>query len=129
MPFKDDQGANYSLIRLSEFPTSIECWQQDSKLIGLILLKQPPDYFPDADWRVGIDFNPSFTNIAVGCGGKVDLLALAQDLHLKVTKSPLNKGFPALIKYFLPERFLPAEEPLPLHSILTTRASPWGIIK
>ncbi|MEM9214908.1 MAG: hypothetical protein AAGD25_11245 [Cyanobacteria bacterium P01_F01_bin.150] len=123
VPYKDDQGANYILTQLYEFPTVIECLDDANQLIGLILPKQPPEVFPKANWKVGVDFGTSFTNIYVGRSGRAEPLELDEELHLKVTKSPLNNRFPTLLHFFVPERFLPPERPLPLSTVLTTRAS------
>ncbi len=121
--FTDDQDGSYSLTRLTEFPCVIECLDNANQLIGIILPAQPPRLTPKAKWKVGVDFGTSFTNIYTSTPSKVEPLAFDDNLLFKVTESPLDTRFPTLFNYFIPERFLPAEKPLPLNSILTTRGS------
>lgn len=122
--FRDDQGGSYSLTRMSGFPSSIECTSETGEVIGLILPKQPPEVFPNAKWKVGVDFGTSFTNIYVGRNGKsAEPLIFDEELLVKVTNSLLDTRFPVLLDYFIPDRFLPIEKPLPLSSVLTTRGS------
>lgn len=120
--FQDDQGANYSLTRMETFPSLIECLDKTNQNIGLILPVQPPKATSNATWKVGVDFGTSFTNIFVGHSGTAEPLGL-DDLLVKMTDSPIDTRFPTLFNYFVPERFLPVEKPLPLSSVLTTRGS------
>ena len=121
--FTDDQDGSYSLTRLTEFPSAIECLDSSNQLIGIILPAQPPKITPKAKWKVGVDFGTSFTNIYTGTPSKVEPLTFDDDLLFKVTESPLDTRFPTLFNYFIPDRFLPVEKPLPLSSVLTTRGS------
>ena len=121
--FTDEQEGSYSLTRLEEFPSAIECLDESNQLIGIILPAQPPRITPKAKWNVGVDFGTSFTNIYTSTASKVEPLTFDDDLLFKVTESPLDSRFPTLFNYFIPDRFLPAEKPLPLSSVLTTRGS------
>lgn len=121
--FKDDQGGNYSLTRMEAFPSSVECLDSRNQVVGLILPEQPPALNPNATWKVGVDFGTSFTNIFVGRSGKAEPLTFDEELLFKVTESPPDSRFPSLLEYFIPERFLPSEKPLPLSSVLTSKGS------
>ena len=121
--FIDDMGGSYMLARMKEFPSTIECIDDGDNLIGLIPLKQPSEIFPKSNWKVGVDFGASFTNIYTEQGRKTERLEINELLLFKVTESPLDTRFPALCNYFIPERYLPVENPLPIGNILTTRGS------
>lgn len=121
--FKDDQGGSYVLARMEEFPSAIECVDNDNHVIGLILPRQPIEISPSADWKIGVDFSSSFTNIHTEQGGRTQPLQFDDSLLLKVIDSPLDTRFPCLFNYFVPDRFLPVEKPLPLANVLTTRGS------
>ncbi|MEC4887016.1 MAG: hypothetical protein SAL70_37755 [Scytonema sp. PMC 1070.18] len=117
--FQDGRGS-YQLVRLEEFPSFIMCW--DQKLIGLILLRTPDEIQPRGSWRVGVDFGTSFTNIYVNKSPIAEQLRL-ENLLLQVTEAQKETRLPVLFEYFVPENFIPAEKPLPLSSVLTTRGS------
>ncbi len=117
--FKDGRGS-YQIARLEEFPSVINCQDSNRNLIGLILLKSPEEIQPSTSWIVGVDFGTSFTNIYVNRNGIVEPLQL-ENLHLKVTEIPRDTRITVLFEYFIPENFIPADKPLPLSSVLTTR--------
>lgn len=120
--FDDDQGGKYSLTRMEDFPSFVECLDATNQVIGLILMQKPPEIFPDEDWEVGVDFGSNFTNVHVRRNsGEATPLHFDETLLLKVTDSALDTRFPALFNYFVPDRFLPVETPLPLSNVLTTR--------
>jgi hypothetical protein len=120
--FKSTYGGIYQTVRLEQFPSVIQCRNVANQIVGLILPKQPDEIFPNAGWRVGVDFGTSFTNVYIGRGTLVEPLPL-ETLHLKVTESPSDTRFPTLLDYFIPESFLPPEKPMPLSSVLTTLGS------
>ncbi|MGL4882304.1 MAG: hypothetical protein ACRC8K_14765, partial [Waterburya sp.] len=117
--FQQGRG-NYQLTRLDKYPSYILCQSQNRESLGLILLKTPPRIELTGDWRVGVDFGTSFTNIYVNRKGTVEPLSL-ETLHHKVTKADIETRTPVLFEYFIPEDFIPSEKPLPLSSVLTTR--------
>jgi hypothetical protein len=121
-PFRDNQGGAYTIAKLKEFPSSIQCLDETQQVVGLILLKQPEIVYPNTSWKVGVDFGTSFTNIYVGRSGGAEQLTL-ESLNLKVVDSPLDTRFTTLFEYFIPENFIPSEKPLPLSSIMTRRGS------
>ncbi|WP_254010849.1 hypothetical protein [Limnofasciculus baicalensis] len=86
----------------------------------MILLKSPEEIQPSTSWIVGVDFGTSFTNIYVNRNGIAEPLQL-ENLHLKVTEIPRDTRITVLFEYFIPENFIPADKPLPLSSVLTTR--------
>ncbi len=123
--FEEDNG-KYLITRLSEFPSHVRCVDNYKESLGLILIKQPPVLNPTETWKVGVDFGTSFTNIYVNHRGAAEQLKInPQDerdsLHLKVTESDVSTRINVLFEYFIPERFIPTDNPLPLASILTTR--------
>ncbi|MGL5873606.1 MAG: hypothetical protein ACRC2R_14765 [Xenococcaceae cyanobacterium] len=117
--FKEGQGS-YQLTRLDKFPSHIQCQNRNRQPLGLIPLKTPQEISLTGTWRVGVDFGTSFTNIYVNRKGNVEPLSL-KSLHLKVTEGDQETRIPVLFEYFIPEKFLPLDKPLPLSSILTTR--------
>jgi hypothetical protein len=123
-PFKDGRGS-YQIARLEDFPSFINCKDKDQKTIGIILLKTPEKIKLNDDWTIGVDFGTSFTNIYVNKKGIVEPLSL-QNLHLKITEVNQETRTPVLFEYFIPESFIPQENPLPLSSVLTTRGSTQG---
>ncbi len=128
--FEEDNG-KYLITRLSEFPSHIHCVDSYKESLGLILIKQPPVLNLTETWKVGVDFGTSFTNIYVNHRGATEQLKInAQDesdsLHLKVAESDVSTRINVLFEYFIPERFIPTDNPLPLASILTTRGQTCG---
>jgi hypothetical protein len=128
--FEEDNG-KYLITRLSEFPSHVRCVDNYKESLGLILIKQPPVLNPTETWKVGVDFGTSFTNIYVNHRGATEQLKInPQDerdsLHLKVTESDVSTRINVLFEYFIPERFIPTDNPLPLASILTTRGQTRG---
>jgi len=122
-PFRDSQGGSYTIAKLREFPSSIQCLDSTQQVVGLILLKQPKIIYPNTTWKVGVDFGTSFTNIYVGRGGGGAAQLELTSLNLKIVDSPLDTRFTTLFEYFIPENFIPTEKPLPLSSIMTRRGS------
>jgi hypothetical protein len=128
--FEENQG-KYLITRLSEFPSHVCCVDSYRESLGLILIKQPPVLNPTAKWKVGLDFGSNFTNIYVNDRGAVDRLKInpldeKDSLHLEVTESDGSTRMNVLFEYFIPERFIPTDSPLPLASILTTRGQTRG---
>jgi hypothetical protein len=128
--FEEDNG-KYLITRLSEFPSHVRCVDNYKESLGLILIKQPPVLNPTETWKVGVDFGTSFTNIYVNHRGATEQLKInPQDerdsLHLKVTESDVSTRINVLFEYFIPEYFIPTDNPLPLASILTTRGQTRG---
>ncbi|MCL2930928.1 MAG: hypothetical protein MGG11_01100 [Trichodesmium sp. MAG_R03] len=121
-PFVDGRGA-YQITHLEEFPSFIECQDSSRNSIGLILLKSPEKIRLGDRWKVGVDFGTSFTNIYVNSNDLSEQLNL-ENLHLKVTEVLTETRRPVLFEYFVPESFIPADKPLPLSSVLTTRGKP-----
>jgi hypothetical protein len=114
-----DNG-EYLTTRLKEFPTYISC-KYDKQDAGLIVLHTPDSItLNDESWKVGVDFGTSFTNIYVNRHGRNEPLKL-DSLHLKVTDSDEETRTPALLKFFIPETFIPEDKPLPLSTVLTTQ--------
>jgi hypothetical protein len=127
----EENSSNYLITRLSDFPTHVCCVDSFRESLGVILIKQPPLLNPTETWKVGVDFGTSFTNIYVSHREAADKLKInAQDerdsLHLKVTESDVATRVNVLLEYFIPDRFLPSDTPLPLASILTTRGQTRG---
>ncbi|NJM24086.1 MAG: hypothetical protein HC907_38730 [Richelia sp. SM1_7_0] len=91
-----------------------------------MLLKTPEKIQPTGIWRVGVDFGTSFSNVYINRNGTVEPLPL-QNLHLKVTDVQADTRNPVLFEYFIPERFIPTEKPLPLSSVLTKRGGKSGV--
>ena len=121
-PFVDGRGA-YQITHLEEFPSFIECQDSSRNSIGLILLESPEKIRLGDRWKVGVDFGTSFTNIYVNSNDLSEQLNL-ENLHLKVTEVLTETRRPVLFEYFVPESFIPADKPLPLSSVLTTRGKP-----
>ena len=119
-----DNG-EYLTTRLKEFPTYISC-KYDKQDAGLIVLHTPDSIIlNDESWKVGVDFGTSFTNIYVNRHGVNEPLKL-DSLHLKVTDSDEETRTPALLKFFIPETFIPKDKPLPLSTVLTTQKGTIG---
>ena len=121
-PFVDGRGT-YQIAHLEEFPSFIECLDSVKNSIGLILLKTPEEIKLRDRWKVGVDFGTSFTNVYVNSKNLSEPLEL-ESLHLKVTEVLRETRSPVLFEYFVPESFIPADKPLPLSSVLTTRGKP-----
>lgn len=127
----EENNSKYLITRLSEFPSYIRCVDNYRESLGLILLKQPPVLNLTENWKVGVDFGTSFTNIYVSHRDaaarlKINPLDERDSLHLKVAESDVAARVNVLFEYFIPERFLPGDNPLPLASILTTRGQTRG---
>lgn len=120
--FQDGRG-NYQIARLEEFPSFITCQNPARIPIGLILLKTPEKIQLTASWKVGVDFGTSFTNVYINRKDKVEPLPL-ENLNLKVTDAAIDTRYTVLFEYFIPERFIPINKPLPLSSVLTMRGNP-----
>jgi hypothetical protein len=117
---KDSRGGIHQIIRMAQFPSAIECHTRQKETIGLILLRQPQKLQSLVNWMVGVDFNNLFTNLYVQ--HKKDVTApfpINYSLHHKVTESNRNTRFLELFEYFIPEEFLPVEQPLPIANVLT----------
>lgn len=115
---------SYQLSTLDKMPTHVVC--KDSRYpstdLGLILLATPPEMNPRGIWRVGVDFGTSFTNVYVKAENSGDTaLDINNNLQLNITESPLPTRIPTLLQSFIPETFLPPEQPLPLSTVLTTQ--------
>jgi hypothetical protein len=128
--FEENNG-KYLITRLSEFPDHIRCADNYQESLGLILINQPPVLNLTETWQVGVDFGTSFTNIYVNHRNVIEPLNInpldqSDSLHLKVTESDIATRINVLIEYFIPERFLPVDKPLPLASILTTRGQTYS---
>ncbi|MBW4584192.1 MAG: hypothetical protein KME33_03055 [Aetokthonos hydrillicola CCALA 1050] len=119
--FQEGRGS-YQVARLDEFPSLISCQDRLGNLIGLILLQTPEETQLRSSWQVGVDFGTSFTNIYVNKNGVAEPLQL-ENLILKVTETQIDTRLPVLFEYFIPENFIPADKPLPLSSVVTTRGS------
>jgi hypothetical protein len=116
-PHTYEDGGKYQVTRLENFPTHINCFK-NSQSVGLIVLKTPEETILTESWKIGVDFGTSFTNVYVNRQGRIELLKL-ESLHLKVTESDVETRIPALIESFIPEEFIPLENPLPFATILT----------
>ncbi len=119
--FQDGKGS-YQITRLEDFPPFINCQDKSRNLLGLILLKTPTPITLQGEWKVGVDFGTSFTNIYVNRKGITEPLPL-DNLHLQVTDVDQETRIPVLTEFFIPENFIPLDKPLPLSSLLTTRQS------
>lgn len=119
--FQQTRGS-YQLARLDEFPEYIQCQDMNRKLIGLILLPTPIEIKPHDSWLVGVDFGTSFTNIYIN-KNRIAEPASLEDLLFQVTDYPSTARIDVLLEYFIPENFIPKEQPLPMSSVLTTKGS------
>lgn len=121
--FKAPDGTgSYQLSILDKMPTHVNCKDSRFRDIGLILLATPPEINSKGTWRVGVDFGTSFTNIYVKGENSGDTpLDINKDLQLNITESKIATRLPALIENFVPDTFLPSDDPLPLCSVLTTK--------
>ncbi|MCM1982613.1 hypothetical protein [Lyngbya confervoides] len=117
--FQEGRGL-YQVSRSAEFPGYICAQDSQRQTIGLILLRTPPLVSQGGHWTVGVDFGTSFTNVYINQRGVVNPLPM-ENLHLKVTEVPNDTRVPVLFEYFVPEKFIPLHQPLPLSSVLTTR--------
>lgn len=116
--FKEVSG-NFKTSKFSKFPTFAVC-EMAEKPIGILLFEAPPkiEQAGGARWIVGVDFGTSFTNVYVNNNGLIDRLELSS-LHLPAMGNAEERR--SLFEYFIPENFIPADDPLPLASVLTTR--------
>jgi hypothetical protein len=119
-PFEEKLG-NYQLVRFKSFPTYVECLSEYNELQGLIVLSPPEKVKPTGDWKIGVDFGTSFTNIYVNRQGRVTGSLPLNNLQLQVTNVPDDTRVKTLFEFFVPENFVPEEKPLPLSSVLTNR--------
>ncbi len=112
-----DASSNCQLTQLSEFPTYIDCRGKGQLSLGLIVLKTPPGVgiMTGTEWKIGVDFGTSFTNVYQERNGTVSQLKL-NPLHYQVTDSNIELRQNALQEYFI---FNNME--LPLSTLLTTR--------
>jgi hypothetical protein len=117
--FQEGRGA-YQITHLQDFPAYVQCQDAARNPIGLILLRTPEETKLLADWKVGVDFGTSFTNVYINQREVAQPLPL-ENLHLKITDVQIETRLPVLFEYFIPEDFIPPEKPLPLSSVLTTR--------
>ena len=116
--------ANYLMARLEEFPGYIQCRNSSGINIGLVLLPSPSTKQGGKTWKVGVDFGTSFTNIYVNgsqSGNKEITPLKIKKLHLQITDSQFELRSPVLFEYFLPEKFVPEDKPLPVATVLTHR--------
>jgi hypothetical protein len=119
-PFEEKLG-NYQLVRFKSFPTYVECLSEYNELQGLIVLRPPEKVKPTGDWKIGVDFGTSFTNVYVNRQGhKASTLPL-NNLQLQVTNVPSDTRIPTLFEFFIPESFVPEDKPWPLNSSLSIR--------
>jgi hypothetical protein len=116
-------GGSYQMVRLEKFPPYIECKDSYQNLMGLILLATPKEVTVSGSWIVGVDFGTSFTNVFVNKNGKIVEQLELTNLHCKVTDVPIDTRFPVLFEFFIPEKFVPAEKPLPMSTVLTNRGA------
>lgn len=119
-----DGTGSYQLSTLDKMPTYVVCKDSryPSKDLGLMLLPTPPEINPRGTWRVGVDFGTSFTNVYVKAENTSDSpLDINNNLQLNITDSLLGTRLPSLLQSFIPETFLPPEQPLPLSTVLTTQ--------
>jgi hypothetical protein len=121
---KDVRGGIHQMIRLDQFPEAIECVSRQKEPLGLILPK-PKAIVANlsGNWKVGVDFGTSFTNVYINRKQGAERLDLKDNLHLKITESDSTTRFLELFEYFIPEEFLPTERPLPLSTVLTEQGS------
>ncbi|NCO75505.1 MAG: hypothetical protein GW795_09835 [Cyanobacteria bacterium] len=121
--FRDYNGTgSYQINRLKNFPEYIICTNFTENIIGLIILPQPPEISLNYDWRVGIDFGEEFTYIYISTKNSGAYpFDINKNLQLNITESCIGSRLPALIESFIPDTFLPSDEPLPLCTVLTTR--------
>ena len=114
------EGEKYQIANLESFPEYIQCLDNRDTHIGSILLKSPELISPSKTWQVGIDFKIDYTNIYVNCNDNLQPLSL-DDLQVQVTKTGAETRVNTLFEYFIPENFIPSDNPLPIRTILTTR--------
>lgn len=117
-------GGFYQLTTTTQFPNYVVCQEGDGsrKSIGLILLKTLRTKQQSDSWKVGVDFGTSFSNIYFKTPNSAEKpLEMDNDLVVNITNSSLQTRIPTLIENFVPQDFLPIEEPLPLSSVLTTK--------
>ncbi len=121
--FKAPDGTgSYQLATMNQMPSHVVCKDSYYKDIGLILLPTLPEINSRGKWNVGVDFGTSFTNVYVKGENTGDFpLEMNKELQLNITESPIQTRLPALLESFVPEKFLPSEEPLPLSTVLTTK--------
>lgn len=119
-PFEEKLG-NYQIVQFKSFPTYVECLSEYNELQGLIVLSPPETVKPTGDWKIGVDFGTSFTNIYVNRQGRVTDPLPLNNLQLQVTNVPDDTRVKTLFEFFVPENFVPEEKPLPLSSVLTNR--------
>ncbi|HIK36765.1 MAG TPA: hypothetical protein IGQ44_02070, partial [Geminocystis sp. M7585_C2015_104] len=113
--FRDIEDTGfYQVYSLETFPSHLVCKNSYYQDIGLILLPTPPSSSPRGTWRVGVDFGTSFTFVYVkGENSPETPLDINKNLQLNITDSNPAIRIPALIENFIPETFLPANQPLP----------------
>jgi len=120
--FADERGGIHKVVRLEQFPESIECLNRQREPLGLIFPKPHQEIVAlTGSWKVGVDFGTSFTNIYFNRKSDEKPLGL-ENLLLKITESQKVTRFLDLFEYFIPEEFLPPEKPLPLSTVLTERS-------
>jgi len=121
--FRDYNGTgSYQINRLKNFPEYIICTNFTENIIGLIILPQPPEISLNYDWRVGIDFGEEFTYIYISTKNSGAYpFDINKNLQLNITESCIGSRLPALIESFIPDTFLPSDEPLPLCTVITTK--------
>jgi hypothetical protein len=118
-----EKRGKYQTIKLAEFPNCIECKDDYTNTIGLILLPTPDEIRLAGKWTVGIDFGTSFTNVYVNKNGTIVERLTLDNLHLQVTDVNPNIRLDVLFDFFIPENFLPPEKPFPMSTILTIRGN------
>ncbi|GBF78798.1 hypothetical protein [Aphanothece sacrum] len=109
----------YQLSKSPAFPEVFPCTDGQGNLIGMILMKSPTDINKNRDWKVGVDFGTSFTNIFIKLKDSPEPLPL-KNLQRQITKAAPDTILNALFEFFIPENFIPQDKPLPISSVLTT---------
>jgi hypothetical protein len=114
-----DTNSNCQLVRLSEFPSFLDCRNAKQQRLGLILLKTPPEVGTTTGipWKVGVDFGTSFTSVYLERNHTVEPLTV-EPLHYQVTGSSVEIRSVALFEYFVANKM-----ELPLSTVLTTRGA------
>jgi hypothetical protein len=107
-------------------PDILNAIDQNGKLLGIIPLKQTKLRQKQTDvWTIGVDFNPSFTNIYYRQGNKAPQRFQLESNLLKVTLGSEVK-LPEFHDYiyrnfFIPDALVPRDNLPPMSTALTTR--------
>ncbi|GBF81775.1 hypothetical protein [Aphanothece sacrum] len=109
----------YTIIRLEDFPTHINCVDSQRNPIGIILLKSPNIIRPHKKCKIGVDFNTKFTNIYIQHNNSYPEPLKLKNLQLQITTVASFTLLNALFENFIPENFIPQDKPQ-IDSVLTT---------